>query len=219
MSTAHAVEPAISAAARGVDPPRPGVAVPPLTPAAGVRTSPAPETAVHACGPDGLATRVRTAALQAESARSRRASPALATGGHAVALLELSAHRCDPITRPRVRVAPGGGEAYRLRTLRRTRVPWPELGRERLAAAWGRVQTEHGAAGELLLVGIFGPVPIEALESVALDADGRLAMTFSRRGLLGRRGDVVLARAVETERLVRCDVPHPAIGRLGRDLD
>jgi hypothetical protein len=71
------------------------------------------------------------------------------------------------------------------------------------------VKTEHAGSGELVLVGVFGPVPIEALESVALDADGRLAMTFSRRGLLGRRGDVALARVVESGRLVRCDIAHP----------
>lgn len=211
-SAAHPVEPAILAEARGLDSPRPGVAAPRLSPPAEVRTSPAPRTTVTACGPEGLATTGRSAVLQTRAPPAHDATTRVAATSHGVALVESRANRRDPIGRPRVRGPAGGGEAYGLRTLRRTRVPWPELGRARLAAAWARVKTEHAGSGELVLVGVFGPVPIEALESVALDADGRLAMTFSRRGLLGRRGDVALARVVESGRLVRCDIAHPPIG-------
>lgn len=211
-SAAHPVEPEIRAEARGLDSPRPGVAAPRLSPPVEVRTSSAPRTTVTACGPEGLATTGRSAALQTQPPPSQSAVTGVATATHGVPLVESRANRRDPIARPRARGPAGGGEAYGLRTLRRTRVPWAELGRARLAAAWGRVKTEHAGSGALELVGVFGPVPIEALESVALDVDGRLAMTFSRRGLLGRRGDVALARVVESGRLVRCDIAHPAIG-------
>lgn len=206
------MEPTVLARARAVDPPRLDVVAPRLSPPGSARTSPPLETSVTACGSEGLATAVRGATLRTQAPPSRRAATGMATASRGVALLELCAHRRDLIARPRVRAPEGGGEAYLLRTVRRVRVPWPELGRERLAAAWRRVQVEHGTAGELALVGVFGPVPVEALESVALDPDGRLAMTFSRRGLLGRRGDVALARVVSTGRLVRCDIPHPPIG-------
>ena len=130
----------------------------------------------------------------------------------AVALPSAGHGRVEPVVRPRAHAAPGGGASLRLRTVRRSRVPWPELPRERLAAAWGRIQTEHAAAGDLLLVGVYGPVPIDAISSVALDPDGRLAMTFARRGVRGRWGDVALARQAASGRLVRSDVAHPAIG-------
>lgn len=71
------------------------------------------------------------------------------------------------------------------------------------------MQAEHGAAGELLLVGVYGPVPLDAVTALALDADGRAAMTFARRAAGGRRGDVALARVAATGRLVRSDIPHP----------
>ena len=211
-SAAHPVEPSIPAEAHGIDAPRPVVEAPALTPEAAVHTSAPLATTVTVCDPEGLSTGVRTADLGAVVPAARRVAPGVVAGARGATLLRLRAHSREMIAAPRARAAPGGGEALRLRTVRRARVPWQELGRERLATAWGRIQTEHGAAGELALVGVFGPVPVEALESVALDADGRLAMTFSRRGLLGPRGDVALARVVATGRLVRCDIPHPVIG-------
>lgn len=210
-SAAHPVEPGIAAEAHGVEAPRPRVEAPGLSPEVVVRASAPLATAVRSCGPEGLATEARRAALQTARPGARRTAPGMATGAHGALLLRLAARRADPAARTRARAA-GGAGAHRLRTVRRSRVPWPDLGRERLATAWGRVQTEHAGAGQLELVGVYGPVPIEALESVALDGDGRLAMTFGRRGLLGPRGDVALARVVATGRLVRCDVPHPSTG-------
>ena len=105
-----------------------------------------------------------------------------------------------------------------MRILRRRRVAWTRLPRERLAAIWERVLIEHGSSGELMLVGIFGPVPIDSVASVALEPDGRLAMTFARRAVAGRSGDVALARHVASGRLVRSDIAHPARGRISRNL-
>ncbi len=196
----------------GVAAPTPRALAPALRPGAQVHAAPAPATVVHSCGPEGLATsaRIETAALAAPVVRGTRGIAG--TASHAVALPGTGAGMVRPLERPRAHAAPGDGGPLRLRTIRRARVPWPDLPRERLATAWGRIQAEHAAVGELLLVGVFGPVPIDALSAVALDADGRLAMTFARRGVLGRWGDVALARHAASGRLVRSDVPHPAGG-------
>ena len=205
-STAHAVAP-LAAEARDVRPPP--LAVHDCPPVAGAepRACDPLRAGVHGSGPGDVAT------------TTRRAGVTLATTARPpAAAVATSAHHRDPRVHPRLHVAAGAGEGHGMRTLRRRRVPWTGLGRERLAAAWERVLTEHGAGGELMLVGIFGPVAIDAVASVALEPDGRLAMTFARRGVAGRPGDVALARHVASGRLVRSDIAHPARGRIGRNL-
>ena len=169
-------------------------AVADLRPATTVRVAEAPSAAVRSCGPEDLATTTRLERIAAPAPAVRATVGIAGTVSRAAALPSAGHGRVEPVVRPRAHGAPGGGESLRLRTVRRSRVPWPDLPRERLAAAWGRIQTEHAAAGELLLVGVYGPVPIDAISSVALDPDGRLAMTFARRGVRGRWGDVALAR-------------------------
>ena len=65
----------------------------------------------------------------------------------------------------------------------------------------------------MLLVGVFGPVPIESITAVVLEPGGRAAITFARRGVAGPRGDIALARYVDSGRLVRCDVAYPPDAR------
>ncbi len=90
---------------------------------------------------------------------------------------------------------------------------WTHLSRARLAAAWGAVQRAEGPGDEgLRLVGVFGPLPVGALEAVALEPDGRIAVRLAPGARPGGLGDVALARAGDG-RLVRCDLPYPAEGR------
>lgn len=211
-STARAVDASVTASARGVAPPAVTASAPELRPSTAVHAAAAPSAGVGSCGPGDLATTAHLERIAAPSPAVRVITGIAGTVPRAAALPSAGHGRVEPVGRPRARAAPGGGESLRLRTVRRSRVPWPELPRERLAAAWGRIQTEHAAAGELLLVGVFGPVPLDAISSVALDSDGRLAMTFARGGVRGRWGDVALARQAASGRLVRSDVAHPAIG-------
>lgn len=87
---------------------------------------------------------------------------------------------------------------------RRRRIDWELVGRERLLRAWKGVLREHGLpAGEVRLVGIFGPAPLGALGSVALDASGNDAIVSLRRTRVpGPTGHVALARHVPTGRLL-----------------
>ena len=216
--TARAAPP-IVVAARAPARSAPAVGAPALMPAVAVRAAPVPATAPRRCDPGDLATTLRGGHAAPPAPATRRASTALAASARLVAPVRAASTRLSgPVARPRAHAVRSGGEGTRLRTLRRSRVPWPELGRERLAAAWARVQADHGAAGELLLVGVYGPVALDAVTALALDPDGRAAMTFARRGAAGRRGDVALARVVATGRLVRSDIPHPATGWEGRPL-
>ncbi len=211
-SSAHTVPP-IGTAAHAPEQPTPAVLAPSLAPGVDVRASPPPATGARRCGPEALATTTRVADVAPPAPAAGRVAAALVvTPRAATPLPRLRGHRRRPLATPRAHAVRSAGEGARLRTVRRPRVPWPELGRERLAAAWSRVQAEHGAAGELLLVGVYGPVPLDAVTALALDADGRAAMTFARRAAAGRRGDVALARVASTGRLVRSDIPHPPGG-------
>ena len=124
-------EPSIPAEAHGIDAPRPVVEAPALTPEAAVHTSAPLATTVTVCDPEGLSTGVRTADLGAVVPAARRVAPGVVAGARGATLLRLRAHSREMIAAPRARAAPGGGEALRLRTVRRARVPWQELGRER----------------------------------------------------------------------------------------
>ena len=211
-STARSVDARVTATARPVDAPVAAAIAADLRASAAARRSAAPSATVCACGPEDLATMAHLERIAAPAPAVRATAGIAGTTSRAAALPSARHGRIGPVARPGAHAAPGGGESLGLRTVRRSRVPWPQLPRERLAAAWGRIQTEHAAAGELLLVGVFGPVPIDAISSVALDPDGRLAMTFARRGVRGRWGDVALARQAASGRLVRSDVAHPATG-------
>lgn len=92
---------------------------------------------------------------------------------------------------------------------RRVRIPWEHVGRERLLRAWKGVLREHGLpAGEVRLVGIFGPTPLGAVDGVALDATGEAAVVAMRRTRVpGPIGHVALARHVPSGRLLTVLVP------------
>lgn len=91
------------------------------------------------------------------------------------------------------------------------------LGRRRLGAAWEAVRAAAGGEGQAGLVGVYGPVPLGAVESTALEPDGRLAVTLApapaRREPIG---DVVVGRVGAERRLVRSDLPYPAGVRVAR---
>lgn len=199
--------PALVAVANRVDEPVPAVGAPDLAVAPLPRSCPPLAVEARGDGSDPLATAGMHADVALGVPDARRVDGLISTGARAPRLLSARHRRASSLARPGVHPGPAGG-GRRLRTMRRERVPWTSLSRERLAAAWGRVQIEHASLGELLLVGVFGPVPIDAVTSVALDPDGRLAMTFSR-AVSGRRGDIALARHAASGRLVRSDVPRP----------
>ncbi len=163
-------------------------------------------TTTRSLAPDLLATVARSPAVAATAPALGRIGAVAPPEARAASVPSAPGRRGEPVARPRAHFGPAGGGRV-LRTVRRERVPWTGLSRRRLAAAWGRVQIEHASAGELLLVGVFGPVPIDAITAVALEPDGRLAMTFSR-STSARRGDVALARHAATGRLLRSDIPH-----------
>lgn len=90
---------------------------------------------------------------------------------------------------------------------RRRRVDWGLIDRARLARDWARVLRDHGhPAEDVQLVGVFGPVALAAVGSVALTADGRLAVRLVRPRLPGPAGDVVIARHGPSGALLRSDV-------------
>jgi hypothetical protein len=97
-----------------------------------------------------------------------------------------------------------GSASNTLLAQRRGRIDWELVGRERLLTAWKSVLREHGfPSGEVRLVGIYGPAPLGALESVALDSSGDAAIVALRRTRVpGPTGHVALARHVPTGRLL-----------------
>jgi hypothetical protein len=143
----------------------------------------------------------------------RLAAAAMRRPARAACPLAATARSVAPIAIPRGRRAVGP-LASALRTQRRERIPWRLLPRPRLAAAWSAVQRQHvGGAGELSLVGVYGPVPLGAVQGVALDRDDRLAVTLARQTRPVVPGDIAIARVEPGRRLVRCDLPYPAAGR------
>lgn len=181
-----------------------------------------PPAATAGTGGIVAASPARTAALADLVAHPRRASVAMAaTAGHAAPLRSgaVPRHVAPPSATPRAataavaipvaRRAPVGA----LRTQRRARVPWALLPRPRLAAAWRAVQAADPGAGEPRLVGVYGPLPLDAVEAAGLDGDGRLAVTLARLRRPSATGDIALARVGRDDRLVRCDLPYPAEGR------
>ncbi|WP_217915222.1 hypothetical protein [Miltoncostaea marina] len=157
----------------------------------------------------------RAAALPGLAAPARGASRLVPAPARRAPALVGAARRERPIRRAAAR-APGAARAVLLRVQRRERVPWAVLPRERLARAWAGVCRDHDA-GELRLVGVYGPLPLAAVESVALDADGRLAVALRPRAA-GAPGDIAVARREPGGALVRCDVPYPAPARSRRGL-
>lgn len=111
-----------------------------------------------------------------------------------------------------LRARPGGV----LLAQRRRRVPWGELGRERILAAWSRLVREHVVPAEQLrLLGVFGPAPLGAVAAIAYDPDRDRALIALRRTRVpGPAGDLALARHLPTGRLLTTAVaPPPVPGR------
>ncbi|WP_217921550.1 hypothetical protein [Miltoncostaea oceani] len=138
-------------------------------------------------------------------------APALATASaarHVAPLAVVARAAPAAVAMPAARRARLGA----LRTQRRARVPWTLLPRPRLAAAWSAVQDANPGAGDLRLVGVYGPLPLDAVEAAGLDGDGRLAVTLGRLRRPSVTGDIALARVGPGDRLVRCDLPYPAGG-------
>lgn len=156
----------------------------------------------------------RVSVAPAPPAARRAATATPHAHAHAVAVPGAGARRVRALARPGVRRE----RPAALSVQRRARVPWHLLPRERLAAAWSGVQGAHRAAqAELHLVGVYGPVPLGAVEAVRLEPDGHLRVTLGRRRA-APSGDIALARHLPSQRLVRCDIPYPSHGRSGRRL-
>lgn len=201
---AHAVPPIVVA-----------VSAPPTLPAtAALRVAP---LSTHATRwlPDGVQSAPRVASARVAAPDVSQTAPIAMPAARSVAPLPRPRRRRAALIFARLHTARRGEGP---RTIRRRRVAWSHLSRERLGAAWTRVQRDHGDGGELRLLGVVGPVPLGAIESVVLEPDGRVALTLARRARPGRTGDVALARRLGTGRLVRCDIPYPASGGFGRDL-
>jgi hypothetical protein len=184
--------------------PRPAVAAPAVDLAPAAFRAAAPATRAVAVAPPVLSpvARAGAAAVAAPAARGAAAAPATA------------ARRCAPVGRAGAR----HGVPDAARRGRRDRTPWHLLGRERLARAWDAVQRDHGGGlADLRLQGVYGPLPLGAVSTAALEPDGRLCVVLGGRRP-GRTGDVALARDAATGHLVRADVPYPDIGGGGRRL-
>lgn len=97
--------------------------------------------------------------------------------------------------------ARAGGALY---SQRRARIPWESMGRDRLLQAWKAVLRDHALPAEdVRLVGIFGPAPLGAVESVRLDHSGEVAIVALRPTRVpGPPGDVAFARHVPTGRML-----------------
>lgn len=91
-----------------------------------------------------------------------------------------------------------------VRCMRRTPVAWQHISPDRLRAAWQAILVEHGHPGaDLELVGVYGPLPVDAVMSVALAADRRAVIGLSGDARRGGAGDLALARHKPTGRLLR----------------
>ncbi|MFN8122015.1 MAG: hypothetical protein U0237_06245 [Thermoleophilia bacterium] len=150
---------------------------------------------VHEGRVSGLAAAARPVALCAATAVPAHRPLGGAVPGHVPPL--------PPLVALGARPRPDGP----LLLAHRTRVDWGLMDRVRLARDWGRVLRDHRfPAEELQLVGVFGPIALAAVASVALGADGRLAVRLTRPRLPGPAGDVVIARHEPTGTLLRTDV-------------
>lgn len=216
--------PAPAPAVYGAGPPPPAVARPGLdAPADARRVEPLLARARAPVWPQAPVPGARRCAAPATTTDVAVEPAAPVVAGAIAVLTARAAAAARPLAAPRARagalgrpaarrprLAPGG----RLHRQRRARVPWTLLPRERLLAAWTRLLREHGfRPDELRLLGVYGPLPLDAVEAVALRPDGRAELRMSRRRGPATPGDVALARHVATGRLVRSDVPHPANGR------
>jgi len=156
--------------------------------APGARPLAAPSPVARARPVGALGAAARTAAARLAAARARAVPP-----------LPARAVLRTPRTPPAA-----------LRVARRARVPWAGIAPERLGRGWRRVLREHAhPAGDMRLVGVWGPLPLARVAGAVLEADGRLAVTLVPGRPGGPRGDVLLARHVPTGRLLRSDVPRP----------
>ena len=182
------------------------------------RTAAAPATAARG-GPAVPGTRARAVPVPAASARAHGVAPDLA--GRAVDPGPVrpapSVRACGPLRRPgarATRIRPGSS----LLVLRRRPVPWAVLPRERLLAAWARLLRDHRALpDDLRLLGVYGPLPLDAVASVVLDPrDDEVLVTLRRTRAPGPSGDVALARDGTSHRLLQSRVPSGAPPRRPR---
>jgi hypothetical protein len=211
--------PAPVARVHATEPPRPAAAA---VPPPGAEAGPARAVGPPAARPEAVAA-LATAAV----AGAQRLAPVAAHGVAAAIVAAPGAVACGlgtpgraggVVRRPAARRGPLGAGS-RLHRQLRARVPWNLLPRERLLAAWTRLLREHGVApGELRLLGVYGPLPLGAVEGVVLRPDGRAEVRLARRRARGPTGDVALARHVPTGRLVRSDVPEPGRSRVRGSL-
>ena len=120
-------------------------------------------------------------------------------------LSECQARQVPPTRQPTVavgQIAEGGP----LLRIFHARVPWDRLGTERLGASWNRVLADHPDRGELRLVGIYGPMALGLVAGIGVDESGRASVQLARRAMWGPVGDLAVARAEGSGRLVSSQV-------------
>ena len=211
--------PPLAVRVRAAEPPHPSAAaVPPPGAGAGPPQAVGPPSARPA-SVAALATTAVAGAERLAAAAAHRVAPAIVAAPGAVPCRLGSSGRAGGVVRRPAARRGLLGAGSRLHLQRRARVPWNLLPRERLLAAWTRLLREHGAPpDELRLLGVYGPLPLGAVEGVVLRPDGRAELRLARRRARGPMGDVALARHVPTGHLVRSDVPEPGRSRAARSL-
>jgi len=101
-------------------------------------------------------------------------------------------------------VGTGTTDTAAMRRMRRTPVAWQNISPDRLRAAWQAILVEHGHPGaDLELVGVYGPLPVDSVVSVALAADRRAVIDLAGDARGVGAGDLALARHKPTGRLLR----------------
>jgi hypothetical protein len=123
----------------------------------------------------------------------------------ATALPARQAHQVPPARPPTVAAAHLAEDGPLLR-LFRARVPWDRIGTERLGTSWNRILADHPDRGELRLVGIYGPMALGLVAGIGVDQAGRASIQLARRAMWGPVGDLAVARAEDSGRLVSSQV-------------
>jgi hypothetical protein len=124
----------------------------------------------------------------------------------ATALPERQARQVPPTRPPTVAAGQLAEDGPFLR-LFRSRVPWDRIGTARLGANWNRVIADHGGtAGDLRLVGIYGPMALGLVAGIGVDESGRASIQLARRPMWGPVGDLAVARHEASGRLVSSQV-------------
>lgn len=189
---------------------------PPLTAHIAAHTVPTP--AAHAAGG---AVHITTPAARAAAigtawhvpTHAARPLPTHTPHAAAAAIPAGAARRADPrLPPPGVHAIPpaapappgaAAAGAHAVRRMRRTPIAWTHITPDRLRAAWQAILADHGHPGtDLELVGVYGPLPVNAITTIAVAADRRATLGLAPDTAPPTAGDLALARHTPTGRLL-----------------